>query len=130
VAQVTVFPESQRSFEAYKGFRNDREGGEASIARVIGPEGNLALGFGIVRYQNVRTVWQLPFDEVIYVLDGSFTVTARECEYRVGAGDILSFPKGCAVRYDIVDPVTILYAESPSIFITDFGDGPPSSQQT
>ena len=112
--EVLHFKATERTFEPYTGFGNAYEGGVSSIARMLTPGVSPRLGAGIARYRNVRTTWRLPFDEVVLVLEGSFTVRSQGVEYAACEGDVLHFPRECPVEYDITHEVTLFYAEHPA----------------
>lgn len=112
--KVLHFKAAERTFEPYTGFENAYASGAASIARMLTPDVSPRLGAGIARYRNVRTTWHLPFDEVVLVIQGKFTVRSRGVEYAAVAGDVLHFPRGCPVEYDITEEVTLFYAEHPA----------------
>jgi hypothetical protein len=76
------FPSSGRRFEPYRGFANAYPDGDATIARLVGPETSGTLGGGIVTYRRVRTTWHLPFDEIVCVLAGEMTVRANGHTWR------------------------------------------------
>jgi ethanolamine utilization protein EutQ len=107
------FPRSNRSFEPYRGFDNAYADGGAKIARLVGVETSLTLGGGIVAYRRVRTVWRLPFDELVCVLSGRMTVHANGETWHATAGDVMFFGKDEPVEYDVDDEVTVFYAKYP-----------------
>jgi ethanolamine utilization protein EutQ len=107
------FPSSGRRFEPYRGFANAYPDGDATIARLVGPETSGTLGGGIVTYRRVRTTWHLPFDEIVCVLAGEMTVCANGHTWRARAGDVLFFAKAEPVEYDVDREVTVFYAKYP-----------------
>jgi ethanolamine utilization protein EutQ len=107
------FSAAERSFSPYQGFDNAYPDGEARIARLIGPGVSETLGGGVVVYRRVKTVWRLPFDEIVYVVSGAMTVSAGGKSWRAGPGDVLFFAKGEPVEYDVADEVTVFYAKYP-----------------
>lgn len=110
--EVRHFNAAGRTFEPYGGFENAYAWGRVDDRAPC--DACPRLGAGIARYQNVRTTWHLPFEEVIVVLGGSFTVRSNGAEYKAVPGDVLYFPKQCPVEYDITDEVTLFYAEHPA----------------
>lgn len=112
--KVRHFKAADRTFEPYGGFENDYAGGVSRISRLVTPDLCPRLGAGIARYENVRTTWCLPFDEVIVVLSGGFTVRSNGAEHEAVPGDVLYFPRQCPVEYDVTGEVTLFYAEHPA----------------
>ncbi len=107
------FSAQTRRFEAYEGFENDYPEGSAQIAREITPAVSATLGGGIVSYRRVKTVWRLPFDEIVYVISGAMTVSAQGRVWHAGPGDVLFFAQGEPVEYDVDADVTVFYAKYP-----------------
>jgi ethanolamine utilization protein EutQ len=113
MSRVKFFPAASRETGPYRGFDNAYPDGEAEIARLVGPETSDTLGGGIVTYRRVKTVWHLPFDELVCVLAGAMSVTAGGVTWRAGPGDVLFFPEGEPIEYDVPDSVTVFYAKYP-----------------
>lgn len=107
------YPASGRAFAPYTGFANAYADGTASIARLVGPEASGTLGCGIARYARIRTTWVLPFDEIVCVLEGAMIVRAAGQEWHAVAGDVLHFPQGEPVEYDVAESVAVFYAKYP-----------------
>lgn len=107
------FGTADRSFHPYEGFKNDYPDGSAEIARLVGPAVSGSLGGGVVNYRRVKTVWRLPFDEIVYVISGAMTVSAGGKSWRAQAGDVLFFAEGEPVEYDVDQDVTVFYAKYP-----------------
>ena len=110
---ATFYPSAGRSFTPYLEFENSYADGDASIARLVGPDTSATLGGGVVTYRRVRTTWHLPFDEIVCVLAGEMTVSANGQTWHAKAGDVLFFAKAEPVDYDVADEVTVFYAKYP-----------------
>ncbi len=109
---VRVYRGVERSFEPYEGFDN-RYYGTASIARLVGPNVSATIGCGVATYTRVRTVWELPFDEIIHVFAGAMTVRSAGDTWDVVPGDVLFFPKLVPVEYDVPSTVSVFYVKYP-----------------
>jgi ethanolamine utilization protein EutQ len=107
------FGANGRIFKPYQGFENAYPDGSAEIARLVGPDVSGTLGGGVVRYSRVKTVWRLPFDEIVYVISGAMTVTAGGNSWRATPGDTLFFAEGEPVGYDVEEEVVVFYAKYP-----------------
>src|SRR5258707_10449138 len=94
------YPLAERRFEPYRGFDNAYADGDATIARLVGPDASATLGGGIVSYRRVRTTWHLPFDEIVCVLAGAMTVRAHGETWHAVTGDVLFFAEAEPVEYD------------------------------
>jgi ethanolamine utilization protein EutQ len=110
---AVYFSAKERSFAPYLGFDNAYPNGEARIARLVGPGVSETLGGGLVVYKRVKTVWRLPFDEIVYIVSGEMTVTAGGENWRACPGDVLFFAEGEPVEYDVAEEVTVFYAKYP-----------------
>ncbi len=108
-----LFAAAERPFAPYVGFENEYPDGSAQIARLVGPGVSGTLGGGVVQYRRVKTVWRLPFDEIVYVVSGAMTVSANGKSWRATAGDVLFFAEGEPVEYDVDKEVTVFYAKYP-----------------
>ncbi|MFY7961854.1 MAG: cupin domain-containing protein [Elsteraceae bacterium] len=104
---------ANRNFSPYRGFENAYPDGSAEIARLVGPSVSDTLGGGVVRYRRVKTVWRLPFDEIVYVISGALTVSAGGRCWRASAGDVLFFAQGEPVTYDVEEEAVVFYAKYP-----------------
>lgn len=107
------FPAAGRATAPYTAFDNAYPDGGAEIARLIGEETSATLGGGVVTYRRVKTLWHLPFDEIVCILSGSMTVEAGGERWAAGPGDVLFFPEGEPIAYDVPEEVTVFYAKYP-----------------
>lgn len=110
---VVVFPANARQFERYLGDESSPERGIARIARLVGSELSNSMGAGIVTYEKVTVDWDLPFDEVIVVLEGAMRVHSSGETYDCVPGDVAWFPAHRPLCYEVPDRVVVFYVTYP-----------------
>ena len=95
MSAIRVFRAADRAFEAYGG-----PPGEATIARLVGPEISHSMGAGIATFDDCSIAWTVLYDEVIVVLEGAFRLRVGETAYDLGPGDVIWLPENTALRYE------------------------------
>jgi ethanolamine utilization protein EutQ (cupin superfamily) len=71
------------------------------LARVVTEAATTDLGGGFVRFENAGQLadWTLKYDEVFYVIEGSFEVLSNGSSVVAGPGEVILIPKGTTVTY-------------------------------
>jgi len=75
-------------------------------------EGNLAAGF--MTFDKSELPWHLTYDEVDYVVEGTFTLKANGKTYTCQAGDVLYIPKDTHVVFGSPTQTRVLYVTYPA----------------
>lgn len=110
---ILVFSAANREFKTYLGDEAVPEQGGARIARLIGPSNCTSMGGGVVVYNRVTVDWDLPFDEMITVLEGAMKVHSGGVTHTLGPGDVAWFPKHTPLTYEVSERVVVSYAIWP-----------------
>jgi ethanolamine utilization protein EutQ len=113
MAEISVFPAKNRHYARYLGDEAAPEKGAARIARLVGPEISKSMGGGLVIYERLTVDWDLPFDELIIVLEGAMRIRSLGRTYDCGPGDAAWFPAHTPLTYDVPDRVVVFYAKHP-----------------
>ncbi len=79
---------------------------------VTSREGNLAAGF--MTFDKSQLPWHLTYDEVDYVVEGTFTLQANGKTYTCGAGDVMYIPKDTHVVFGSPATCKVLYVTYPA----------------
>ena len=79
---------------------------------VTAREGNLAAGF--MTFEKSELPWRLTYDEVDYVVEGTFTLKANGKTYTCQAGDVLYIPKDTHVVFGSPTQTRVLYVTYPA----------------
>ena len=79
---------------------------------VTSREGNLAAGF--MTFDKSQLPWHLTYDEVDYVVEGTFTLQANGKTYTCGAGDVMYIPKDTQVVFGSPSTCKVLYVTYPA----------------
>ena len=108
---ISAFESKDRAFVPYPAA--GRNGGQARIARLIGRHNSTSLSGGVVVYERLTVDWDLPFDEMITVIEGNLTIQSGGETFSLGAGDVAWFPAHTQLTYDVPDRVTLSYAIWP-----------------
>ncbi len=93
-------------------------GEQAQVASVCGADDGTKLGAGFVRLTGAEIPWTIKYDEVIHVLEGSFTVRTNSEELTAEAGDCIWLPAGTELTY-VSDSCLLFYAIQPSDWASD-----------
>ncbi len=72
------------------------------------------LGAGIGVFEDCSIPWRITYDEVIYVLDGLFTLRVGEQTFEAAPGDVLWVPRDTDIVYQAQERVTFFYAVLPA----------------
>lgn len=79
---------------------------------VTAREANLAAGF--MTFEASRLPWQLSYDEIDYVVEGSFTLETGGKTYTAGPGDVLYIPKDTKVVFGSPGRAKVFYVTYPA----------------
>lgn len=112
-AGISVFSASSRSFERYLGDPDQPNDGRAQIARLVGKGNSNSLAGGVVIYERITVDWDLSFDEMITVIEGSMIIRSAGVTYNLVPGDVAWFPAHTPLTYDVPDRVVVSYAIWP-----------------
>jgi ethanolamine utilization protein EutQ (cupin superfamily) len=113
MAGISVFHAADRPFEPYLGEPAFPEKGRARIVRLIGQANSSRMAGGVVIYEKIIVDWNLPFDEMITVIEGRMSVISGGGRQDLVPGDVAWFPAGTPLRYEVADRVTVSYAIWP-----------------
>ncbi len=74
--------------------------GDARIRTVLHPGNSDVIGAGFVRFRDISFEWDLPYEEILYLIEGELEVEAANADpIRAGAGDVMLLPRGNRVVY-------------------------------
>ncbi|MEO7468687.1 MAG: cupin domain-containing protein [Sphingobium limneticum] len=92
----------------------DRGGppGHAEVGRAIDASLSSTMGAGFGRFDGCAIEWTLLYDEIVYVIAGTFTVTVDGELHAAHAGDVMWIPEGTSVIYG-GEAAHIFYAVQP-----------------
>jgi ethanolamine utilization protein EutQ len=110
MADVRHIRASEMRFENFGG-----PPGEATIARLVGPEQSRTMGAGIATFDRCSIEWTVLYDEVIVVLEGRFRLKLGQAGDRTieaSPGDVVWIPENTLLRYE-GDGAKIFYALYP-----------------
>lgn len=79
---------------------------------VTSREGNLAAGF--MTFDHSELPWHLTYDEVDYVVEGTFTLQANGKAYTCQAGDVMYIPKDTHVVFGSPAHTRVFYVTYPA----------------
>lgn len=84
----------------------------STLARVVGIETAKTMGAAFATFDNCSVEWTVRYDEVVYVIEGTFRLKvngeARECH----AGDVLWIPENTPLIYE-GEGAKVLFVISP-----------------
>ena len=105
--QVVQFKKSERSFAAYGG-----PPGQATIARLVGPDISKTMGAGIATFDDCSIEWTVLYDELIVVLEGTFRLVVGSETFTCAPGDVLWIPENTPLKYE-GEKAMLFYALHP-----------------
>ncbi|MDP7527071.1 MAG: cupin domain-containing protein [Candidatus Marinimicrobia bacterium] len=80
------------------------------------------LGAGIGVFEDCSIPWHITYDEVIYILEGQFTLQVGDKKFEAGPGDVLWVPRNTDIVYIAQERVTFFYSVLPA------GNAPSTSK--
>lgn len=75
-------------------------------------ESHISAGFLVIDHSNFE--WELTYEEIDYVIEGTLTVTIDGKTYTAKAGDVLFVPSGSKVVWGSPDKARVFYATYPA----------------
>lgn len=75
-------------------------------------ESHISAGFLVI--ENSEFEWELTYEEIDYVIEGTLTVTIDGIKYTAHAGDVLFVPSGSKVIWGSPDKARVFYATYPA----------------
>jgi ethanolamine utilization protein EutQ len=101
--EPTVFRKDTTEFGAYG------EGpGEASIARLVGPQESETMGAYLARFNGRCVPWTVRYDEVITCIEGEFRLRVGPTLHALNPGDVIWIPKDTELAYDGADSLVFI----------------------
>ena len=88
-------------------------GDQAEAAHLCGEADGSELGAGLVRLTNANIPWTVKYDEVVLVLEGTFTVQTEDGSLTADAMDAIWLPAGTSLTYQ-AEKALLFYAIHPS----------------
>jgi ethanolamine utilization protein EutQ len=86
--------------------------GRAEVGRAISTNISSSMGAGFAKFDDCSIEWTVLYDEIVYVISGTFCLVV-EGESLIGeAGDVLWIPKGTELKYQ-GQQATVFYAVYP-----------------
>jgi ethanolamine utilization protein EutQ len=93
--QPKVFRRATTEFQPY-----GEGSGNASIARLVGPQDSRTMGAYLARFDERPVAWTVRYDEVIVCVEGVFKLTADGVVHELQPGDVIWIPEGTGLVYD------------------------------
>lgn len=75
-------------------------------------ESHMSAGFLVIDHSEFE--WELTYEEIDYVIEGTLTVTIDGKKYTAHAGDVLFVPSGSKVIWGSPDKARVFYATYPA----------------
>ncbi|EJZ22725.1 ethanolamine utilization protein EutQ (plasmid) [Rhizobium sp. Pop5] len=101
--EPTVFRKDTTEFAAYG------EGpGEASIARLVGPQESETMGAYLARFNGRSVPWTVRYDELITCIEGAFRLRVGLILHTLHPGDVIWIPKDTELAYDGADSLVFI----------------------
>lgn len=75
-------------------------------------ESHISAGFLVIDHSEFP--WELTYEEIDYVIEGTLTVTIDGKKYTANAGDVLFVPSGSKVIWGSPDKARVFYATYPA----------------
>jgi ethanolamine utilization protein EutQ (cupin superfamily) len=105
--KVAHFRKAEMNFAAFGG-----PPGNATIARLVGPEMSKTMGAGIATFDGCSIEWTVLYDEVIVVLEGTFRLVVGGETYACAPGDVIWIPENTPIKYE-GDKAKVFYTLYP-----------------
>ncbi|MBO9403427.1 cupin domain-containing protein [Shimia sp. R9_3] len=86
--------------------------GIGRVGRTISSDLSPSMAAGIAEFDQCSIKWQVHYDEIVHVLEGTFRLQTGGKEVEAGPGDTMWIPKGTKLAYE-GDKARIFYAVYP-----------------
>ena len=94
-------------------FETGTPGAKAFFQELVSKEeSHISAGFLVIDHSEFP--WELTYEEIDYVIEGTLTVTIDGKKYTAHAGDVLFVPSGSRVIWGSPDKARIFYATYPA----------------
>ena len=94
-------------------FETGTPGAKAFFQELVNKEeSHISAGFLVIDHSEFP--WELTYEEIDYVIEGTLTVTIDGKKYTAHAGDVLFVPSGSKVIWGAPDKARIFYATYPA----------------
>lgn len=93
--EVRLIDSSKLNFN----LRGETSDGKAYVARALGEDVSPNIGVGFARWEGAEVKWQVLYDEVVFVIEGCFELTANGQKHHVMPGQMLWIPEGTDLIY-------------------------------
>ena len=94
-------------------FETGTPGAKAFFQELVSKEeSHISAGFLVIDHSEFP--WELTYEEIDYVIEGTLTVTIDGKKYTAHAGDVLFVPSGSKVIWGAPDKARIFYATYPA----------------
>lgn len=87
-------------------------GDQAEVAQLCGADDDTELGVGLVRLTKATIPWTIKYDELVVVLEGTFTVKTESGKLTAQTNEAVWLPAGTKLTYES-DHALLLYAIHP-----------------
>ena len=101
--EATIFRMASTAFGTY----GDGPG-EASIARLVGPQDSATMGAYLARFNGRSVPWTVRYDEVIACIEGEFRLQVGPTLHVLNPGDVIWIPKDTELAYDGTDSLVFI----------------------
>lgn len=72
------------------------------------------LGAGLMEMRETTFPWELHYDEIDYVIEGSLTVEFGTRAVTAGPGQVILIPRGSSIRFSVPEFARFLYVTYPA----------------
>ncbi|MDR1183612.1 MAG: hypothetical protein LBK67_02305 [Coriobacteriales bacterium] len=98
----------------YETFDTGKPGDKVTFRQLLTSEESPRLAFGFLDIEKSSFDWFLGYDEVDYILRGTWEITINNRKYVGHAGDTMFIPKNTAVTFGSPDHATVFYTAYPA----------------
>ena len=95
MSAIKHFKRNAMSFDKYAG-----PPGQATIARLVGPDISKTMGVGIATFDGCSIEWTVLYDEMIIVIEGRFRLRAGKEVFDAVPGDVIWIPEKTPIVYE------------------------------
>lgn len=86
--------------------------GSASVGRAISTDLSSTMAAGVAEFDQCSIAWQVHYDEIVHVLDGTFRLVVDGETHTANKGDTMWIPKDTKLSYE-GEKAKIFYAVYP-----------------
>lgn len=112
--QIRARPCASLSLEDRDRLNTGNPGDQVYTRDLFTLEESPRLGAGLMEMRHTAFPWELSYDEIDYIIEGSLTIEHGGRSVKAGPGQTILIPKGSKIRFSAPEYAKFLYVTYPA----------------